>query len=316
MLVRPPDGALRTVRKLDRHTSCVGGDTTRGRFRHPRENFVWSERFRHPLGEIGHDLVRRGTLSVNKPVREVLHALANGLEGDGHDSSRNDREQEVWFTLRPDQAADPNDDAHVDRRNERGQRAEDDGPVDDDVDVVEAVLQDGDTDRRWERYAEPADNQEVRDNIADDPALRARWNNQGRQREQHIEDDRDAERIDDPPDLLLRLALRAAQPEHQRDNPEQDQWDNAEERHPADGAVFESFEHRKAGRVVHRGHAWPLYGQRIDDPDDVIERRHGDHRPDQPPPPWRGQPAVGKEQHEQNDDPRIDQTIEQRLNPG
>ena len=101
---------------------------------------------RDPFGEVGQDLIRRRALAVDEPVREAAAAFPYRLEGD-RDHGRRERGEES-VALAADEGADTHDDRRVDDGDEDGERAVHHRPVDHDVDLVEAVLEHRDRDRR------------------------------------------------------------------------------------------------------------------------------------------------------------------------
>ena len=104
------------------------------------------ERLAHVRGESREDLVGRGALAVDHPVRGALRLLASGLERDRDDGGGDEREE----LRRPDERPDDHDDRDVHDRDERREQAVDDRLVDEEVDVVQAVLQDRGPDGRVE----------------------------------------------------------------------------------------------------------------------------------------------------------------------
>ena len=87
-----------------------------------------------------------------------MEPLAQRLESKRHQRRRHQREREIRLAACADQRADTHDDAHVQRTDEHTQSAVDEGFVDDQVDVVQAVFQYS----HAEREQESVENQEVR----------------------------------------------------------------------------------------------------------------------------------------------------------
>jgi hypothetical protein len=114
---------------------------------HPGQHVLGRIRASHPLGELREDLVGRRSLPVDDAVGQTPGALAKGLERDRDDSGRCDGERNVRLPCRPDRRADPHHDREVDGGDEGGKHCDDDGLVDNDVDVVQPVLEHGDADR-------------------------------------------------------------------------------------------------------------------------------------------------------------------------
>ena len=123
---------------VDTHRSRPCGEDLGG----PLEHILQVESARHPFGEVRQHLVGRGSLAVHETVREPPRPGAQRLEQQGDRHRRSDRQRR---TAPPaDERPDPDDHADVHDRDPRREHAIDDGPIDDDVDLIEPVLQDGD----------------------------------------------------------------------------------------------------------------------------------------------------------------------------
>src|ERR1039457_691888 len=99
--------------------------------------------------EGGEHLVWGGALAVHEPVRDSLHTLTDRLKPDRDDDRRDDRQPQIRLTATANQCADADRDTDVDGGDEGGKDAVDQRSVDDDVDVVEMVFQDGNANRNW-----------------------------------------------------------------------------------------------------------------------------------------------------------------------
>jgi len=95
---------------------------------------------RHVLGEVGQHLIRRGPLAVHEAVREQPGPVPQGLEQQGDQDGRGDREDRAAPVSR--ERPDSQDDARVHGREGCREQAVDNGALDDDVDVVQPVLED------------------------------------------------------------------------------------------------------------------------------------------------------------------------------
>src|SRR5207249_4630490 len=80
--------------------------------------------------------------AIKQPIHAPLQPLADWLEKDGDDSGGNQRDKKVaaGLQLRAQRA----DNEHIQSDDSGGKRAVDQGAVDDDVDGIEVVAQDGD----------------------------------------------------------------------------------------------------------------------------------------------------------------------------
>jgi hypothetical protein len=164
----------------------------------------------------------------------------------------------------------------------RRQRAVDERPVDDDVDVVEAVAKDGDAgrERNGERRGEEDDHGPC--------AL-------GRQENRQPRKGRERPREREPLELLALHAFRAPEPEHQRGDGgkhTEDEHDPRDDQHGDQPRGKISFVRLNPQRDLA-----PLWPQRDPDPHD----KHGDRnsrRPRHPAPALREQPPVRKEEEE------------------
>ena len=105
----------------------------------------------HVVGEVGQHLVGRGPLPVHQPVGDPAGPLPSGLEQQGDRDGRGDRQHRA--ALLPGERPDAQHDPGVHGGQPGRDQAVDDGPVDDDVDLVQPVLQDPDRDRGREARA-------------------------------------------------------------------------------------------------------------------------------------------------------------------
>ena len=185
--------------------------------RHPRQQILRRVRAAESVGELRQHLVWGRSLPVDEMVGEALHPLAHGLEGDRHDAGRQDRERDVRLSAPADERSDPNHDRDIDTGDERGERTVDDGLVEDDVDVVQAVPQDRDADR--DRHGGHG---QAGDRVAD--VGRRGWIAHDLRDERVREDpeaDEDAGQ-DQPPELLALDPVRGPVAEHERRERERD----------------------------------------------------------------------------------------------
>ena len=138
----------------DLHPDRAGGAGQHRR--HPLQCRAGVQLPGHVLREVGEHLVGRGPPPVHDPVRQKLRPAAKRLE------QHRDRQRRRHIEQRPARVTskrpDPHHDQHVDRRQRRRQQPVPDGTVDDDVDLVQAVLQDrhrdsrGNPEQRDDRY--------------------------------------------------------------------------------------------------------------------------------------------------------------------
>ena len=115
------------------HTACR-------RLRHVREELVDRWDLRDPVAELGHHLVRRRPPAVDEPVREPVEQGPGRLHGDGNQDRRAEPERLVGLVA--DQCPESDHDRAVDDHDPERQAHVRDRLRDDDVDVVEAVLED------------------------------------------------------------------------------------------------------------------------------------------------------------------------------
>ena len=123
---------------------------------HPRQQILGRVGPRHPPGEVREDLVGSGPLAVDQPVGQALDPLPYRLERDRHHRRGDDRQGQARPCAVLRQRPDADHDRHVHAGDEDGQRPVDEGLVDDDVDVVEVVPEDGDTDGHGDQGDRPA----------------------------------------------------------------------------------------------------------------------------------------------------------------
>ena len=95
------------------------------------------------IGELGKDFIGRGALAEHQPVGEMLSAGPHRLEGHRDHHGGQKGEERVGAGA-DDGGPDPNNQRRIHQRDEHRQGPHHDRPVDDEVDVVEPVLQDGD----------------------------------------------------------------------------------------------------------------------------------------------------------------------------
>ena len=122
------------------HLSALGSRTLGDHAGGPRQDVLGGVRARDALAEPRQDLVGRGPLAIDEPVRDALHPFAHRLEREGDDRGRDDRQAQA-LVRGADQAPQHDHDRDVDQRDEPGERHVHDRPVDHHVDVVEAVLE-------------------------------------------------------------------------------------------------------------------------------------------------------------------------------
>ena len=101
-------------------------------------------RFRQVLAELRKRLIGRRPPAVDQPVGEPLGPLPKRLEGQGDDRRREQGEPQPLAA--PDHGADVDHDQDIHDGDYGGEAAVNERPVDDQVDVVEAVSQNGDAD--------------------------------------------------------------------------------------------------------------------------------------------------------------------------
>ncbi len=128
---------------------------------HPGHDLLGRVRLGDAFGEVREHLIGSGALAVDETVGHVLDTLAHRLESDRHDRGRKDRQRKVRFAAASDQGTNANRNTDVDGGDERGQRSVDQRPADDDVDVVKAVLEDGDSGCPGNRHAEAEGDHDV-----------------------------------------------------------------------------------------------------------------------------------------------------------
>ena len=91
--------------------------------------------------ELRDDHIRLVALPIGQAVHATLEPAAQGLEEDGDHACRQQRDQEVHARL--EERAGPTDDQRIEADDDGGERAIDQRAIDDEVNVVEAILQDG-----------------------------------------------------------------------------------------------------------------------------------------------------------------------------
>ena len=131
-----PDGRRLSTGRLLEHTG------------HAWQDLVRCICLRDLARESGEHLVWGGAIPVHEPVGNLLDTLTNGLEPNRNDDRRDDRQPEIRLATATNQRADADRDTDVDGGDECRKDAVDEGSADDDVDVIEAVFQDGNTDCR------------------------------------------------------------------------------------------------------------------------------------------------------------------------
>ena len=108
------------------------------------EHGVGLQRARERSAEAGDRGVGVVPLAVHQPVDEPLHALPHRLEADGHDAGHDERDEKV--AAGRERRADQSDDRDIAGDDADGHHAVDERAIDDEVDLVEPVLEDGDGD--------------------------------------------------------------------------------------------------------------------------------------------------------------------------
>ena len=194
--------------------------------RQPRDRVLDGVRPTDPFTQLGQDLFRRGALAVHEPVREPVRPIPGRLEGDGDDRGPEDRQGEVRIVSATQGCTDAGHDPDEHGGDEQGERAEDQGPVDDHVDVVEAVLQDRHA--RRDRDGPAARQGQERSGQIERPLGDTR---DGDHEVREEEEGREAPREEQPLHLLVFVAARPAEaPRHGDDR----QHDDREERQTDD----------------------------------------------------------------------------------
>ena len=102
----------------------------------------------HVLGEVGEHLVGRGAPAIDEAIRQLGGPLAHGMEEHRDHDRRRHRERRAADVA--SQRPDADHDTDVDGGQGRGEQAVAEGLADDDVDLVEAVLEDRDRDSHGE----------------------------------------------------------------------------------------------------------------------------------------------------------------------
>ena len=117
---------------------------------HLGEHVLDGERARHAIGEPRQHLVGGSALAIHDAVGESRRPIPHWIEGQSDHGGSQDRQERV--VCGADGRPDPDHNGYVDGREEGRQHAVDDGLVDHHVDLVQAVLQDGDADGRPEEH--------------------------------------------------------------------------------------------------------------------------------------------------------------------
>ena len=107
----------------------------------------------HASRKLRKDLVGAGSLAVDEAVGEPSTAFADRLEGDCNHSRGDDREEQILISAGANKRAYPDDDRQVHHGDEHSEQAIDQGPANQQVNVVQSVTQDGDADS--DRDAKP-----------------------------------------------------------------------------------------------------------------------------------------------------------------
>ena len=123
---------------------------------HPRQQVLGRVGPGHPPREVREDLVRGGPPAIDQPVGQALDPCPHRLESDRHHRRRDDRQGQARPRAALRQRPDADHDRHVHAGDEHGQRPVDEGLVDDDIDVVEVVPEDGDADGDRDQRDRPA----------------------------------------------------------------------------------------------------------------------------------------------------------------
>jgi hypothetical protein len=124
-----------------RRSGSVGEDRC-----HPLEDVLDPVGPGHLFREVGEHLVRGRPFPVDEAVRHTLRTASQRLEQERDRDGGHDRQKRA--STAADQRPDPGDDADVHGREGRGEEAVHERAVDDDVDLVQAVLQDRDREGR------------------------------------------------------------------------------------------------------------------------------------------------------------------------
>ena len=200
-----PDGGL------------LSADAAPGHLSDARQNLFQRDRLGQAAAQVSQGLVRRGSASVDHPVTQPLHTTPKRLECQRHQGGRDHR----CPVLLGDPAADerPQQDhrGDVPDGHEDHHGSTDHGPVDHQVDVIQAVAQD-----RHARGDRHTDVREEERNHRPHPARAGAEPGEIREREARDQGERGGR---EPAQLLALLPARAAKSEHQRDHAEQQEQD-------------------------------------------------------------------------------------------
>ena len=142
--LRRPDRRRRApVLDVEHHPHLVRRHRPTDGLGHRGEQRVGRRALTEPAAEVGQRVVRRRARAVGEPVGEAHHRAAQRLERHRDDCCRDDRRPEP-LDLPAEHGSDPDDQGDVADRDEQRRHTEDDGPVDDQLHVVQPVPQDGD----------------------------------------------------------------------------------------------------------------------------------------------------------------------------
>ena len=153
----------------------------------------------------------RSPAAVHEPVGQAPAAIARGLEGHRDHAGGDHRQQHVRLVARADQRADPDHDGQVDHRESGAEQPVDHGSRDEQVDVEQAVAQDGQAD--GDRDAKPSTGRENGSCQVERGGWGAQPEVPGKQ--EHQAEDRQGTSVGEPLDLLTLHALGALEPHQQ-----------------------------------------------------------------------------------------------------
>ncbi|MGB2938966.1 MAG: hypothetical protein WBD38_01540 [Candidatus Dormiibacterota bacterium] len=119
--------------------------------RHPPQHISPGVGLGDAPGKLGQYLVRRRSLAIDKAVGHLLDPLSDRLESNRHDRRSQDRKDQVGPAAAPHKGADAHHDSDINGRNKGGESPVNQGPADDDVDVIQPVPEHRDADTHRQR---------------------------------------------------------------------------------------------------------------------------------------------------------------------
>ena len=159
--MRPAGSRNRISGAIDPDRRYGGAGAFDEHARQPRQDFLIGISARHPMREPSQRFVGRRSAPVDQLVGPSLDPLPHRLKGDRDQRRRDDRERQVELPTRTNKGADPHYDADIDDRDKRGKSAVNERAVDDQVDLIEPVLEDGDRNRSGDGQQHDGDDQIV-----------------------------------------------------------------------------------------------------------------------------------------------------------